>query len=63
MMADQTLAKAVIDQPGIADGAGKAMPAGAAQGQRRVAAAIEKQQRLLAPFDGDPNLFRPAVAR
>jgi hypothetical protein len=48
MMADQPLAKAVIHQPGVADSAGKAMPAGAAQRQRRVAAAVEEQQRLLA---------------
>ena len=57
MMADQTLAKTVIDQPGVADGAGKAMPAGPAQRQRRVTAAVEKQQRLLAPLDRDPDLF------
>src|ERR1700688_4839943 len=57
MMADQTLAKAMIDQPGVADGAGKAMPAGAAQGQRRVAAAVEEQQRLLAPLDRKADLF------
>src|ERR1700722_8831297 len=56
MMADQTLAKAMIDQPGVAEGAGKTMPAGPAQGQRRVAAAIEEQQRLLAPLDRDLDL-------
>ena len=43
MVADEALAEAVIDQPGIADGAGEAMAAGAAQGQRRIAAAIEEQ--------------------
>ena len=57
MVADQPLAKPVIHQPGVADGAGKAMPAGAAQRQRRVAAAIEEQQRLLAPLDRDLNLL------
>ena len=57
MMADQPLAKAMIDQPGIADGAGKAMPAGAAQRQRRIAAAVEEQQRLLAPLDRDLDLL------
>src|SRR4029453_11278927 len=51
MVADQALAKAVIDQPGIADGAGEAMAAAAAQRQRRVAAAIEEQERLLALLD------------
>ena len=57
MMADQPLAKPVIDQPGVADGAGEAMPAGPAQGQRRIAAAVEEQQRLLAPLDRDPDLL------
>src|SRR5260370_39379953 len=51
MMANETLTESVIDQPGIADGAGKAMPAGPAQRQRRVAATVEEQQRLLAPLD------------
>ena len=57
MVTDQALAKAVIDQPGVADGAGEAMPAGPAQCQRRVAAAIEEQQRLLAPLDRELNLL------
>src|ERR1700733_8600728 len=57
MVTDQALAKAVIDQPGVADGAGKAVPAGPAQGQRRVAAAVEEQQRLLAPLDRDPDML------
>src|SRR5882762_706003 len=57
VMADQTLAKPVIDQPGIADRAGKAMPAGPAQCQRRVAAAVEEQQRLFAPLDRDLDMF------
>src|SRR5207245_6824369 len=57
MVADQALAKAVIDQPGVADGAGKTMPAGAAQRQRRIAAAVEEQQRLLAPLHGDLDLL------
>ena len=56
-MADQPLAEAMIDQPGIADGAGEAMTAGTAQGQRRIAAAIEEQQRLLAPFDGVTDML------
>ncbi len=63
MMADQALAKAVIDQPGIADGAGEAMAAAAAQRQRRIAAAIEEQQRLLAPLDRGLDLPRQAAAR
>ena len=62
-MADQPLAKAVIDQPGVADRAGEAMAAGAAQGQRRIAAAIEEQQRLLAPLDREAESARPAAAK
>src|SRR5713101_266468 len=57
MMADQALAKAMIDQPCVADGAGEAMAAGPAQGQGRIAPAIEEQQRLLAPFDRELDLF------
>ena len=69
MVADQPLAKAVIDQPGVADGAGKTMPAGAAQCQRRITAAIEEQQRLLAPLDrvldllGQPRRNETAARR
>ena len=63
MMADQPLAEAMIDQPGIADGAGKPMPAGAAQRQRRIAAAVEEQQRLLAPLDREIDLLGKIAAR
>ncbi|MEY9106359.1 hypothetical protein ABH999_002555 [Bradyrhizobium yuanmingense] len=56
MVTDEALAKAMIDQPGIADGAGEAMAAGTAQRQRRIAAAIEEEQRLLAPLDRGPDL-------
>ena len=51
MVADELAAEAVIDQPGVAVRAGEAEAAGAAQRQRRIAAAIEKQQRLLAALD------------
>ena len=63
MVTDQPLAKAVIDQPGVADGAGEAMPAGAAQRQRRIAAAIEEQQRLLALLDRELDLLGQNAAR
>ena len=56
-MTDQALAEAMIDQPGVADGAGKAMPACPAQCQRRVATAVQEQQRLPAPLHRDPNLL------
>src|SRR5579871_6801 len=57
MMTDQPLPEAVIDQPGIADRAGEAMPASTAQRQRRVAAAIEEKQRLFAPLDRKADLL------
>ena len=41
-------AEAVLDQPGVAVRALEAMAAGAAQRQRRIAAPVEEQQRLLA---------------
>ena len=56
MVTDQPLAKTMVHQPGVADRAGEAMSAGAAQCQRRVAAAIEEQQRLLALFDRLPDM-------
>ena len=36
------------------------MPAGAAQGERRIAAAVEEQQRLLAAFERGLHRFRQA---
>ena len=42
------LAKPVIDQPGVAVLAVQPEPAGPAQGERRIAPAIEEKQRLLA---------------
>ena len=63
MMADQLLAEAVIDQPGVAVRAGEAKAAGAAQRQRRIAAAIEKQQRLLARAPARSSSRRRASAR
>ena len=57
MVADELLAEAVIDQPGVAVRAGEAEAAGAAQRQRRVAAAVEKQQRLLAALERDLDRF------
>ena len=51
MMADELAAEAVIDQPGVAVRAGEAEAAGAAQRQRRVAAAVEEEQRLLPALD------------
>ncbi len=50
-MAHQLALETVIDQPGIAVRAGEAEAAGAAQSERRVAAAVEEQQRLLPAFE------------
>jgi primosomal protein N' (replication factor Y) len=52
----------MIDQPRIANRAGEAMSAGAAQCQRRIAAAIQKQQRLLAPLDERIQVLGPGEA-
>ena len=49
VVAVEPLAEAVLDQPGRALRAFDAMAARAAQRQRRVAAPIEEQQRLLRP--------------
>ena len=57
MVADELLAEAVIDQPGVAVRAGEAEAAGAAQSQRRIAAAIEEQQRLLAALQRGLHRF------
>ena len=59
MMADQPLAKAVIDQPGIAIRGRQAMAAGAAEHQRRVAAAVKEQHRLLARSSAVSTLGQP----
>ncbi len=61
VMAHQLALETVIDQPCIAIGAGEAKSAGAAQGERRIAAAVEEQQRLLPAFQRD--LDRPGQSR
>ena len=48
MVADKLAAEAVLDQPARAVGTLEAMAAGAAERQRRIAAPVEEQQRLLA---------------
>ena len=48
MMADERGAESVLDQPGGAIGTFEAMAAGSAQRERRVAAPVEEQKRLLA---------------
>src|ERR1039458_5512311 len=58
MVAHQPPLEAVIDQPGVAIRALQAEAAGAAERERRVAAAIEEQQRLLAAFERVLDRFR-----
>ena len=48
MVALQDLVETMLDQPGGAVRTLEAVTAGAAEGQRRVAAAVQEQQRLLA---------------
>ena len=50
VMAGETLGETMFDQPCAAIGALEAVSAIAAQGQRSIAATVEKQQRLLALF-------------
>ncbi len=56
MVAHQHAAEAVLDQPGRAIGALKLVPAGAAERERRIAAAVEEQQRLLAAIERGEHL-------
>ena len=51
MVAGEAVHQPVLDHPRRAIGALEAMPAVAAQGQRREAAAVEEQQRLLAALE------------
>ena len=68
MVADEGGAEAVLDQPRRAVGAFEPMPAGAAERERRIAAPVEEEQRLLAALarrlDPRDRLRRqPAPAR
>src|SRR6185437_8286281 len=68
MMAGQAVHQPVLDHPGGAVGALEAMAAVAAQGQRREAAAVEEEQRLLPAtevcFELTDQLWRePATPR
>src|SRR2546430_2287106 len=60
MVADEAPLEAMVDQPCIAILAGDAEPAGPAQRERRIAAPVEKKQRLLATFDGGLDRFDEA---
>ena len=52
VVAEQAPPQAMENQPGAAIGTAQAMAAGTAQGQRREATSVEKQQGLLAGFEG-----------
>src|SRR5262245_66169969 len=55
MVADELPAEAVIDQPGVAVRTGQAKTAGAAERERRIAAAIEEEECLLVAFKRSPD--------
>ena len=59
-MANEASAEAVIDQPSVAVRAREPMAARVAERQRRKAAPIEEQQRLLAAFERNLHGFREA---
>ena len=68
MVAGEAVHQPVLDHPGGAIGALEAVAAGAAQGQRGEAAAVEEQQGLLARGEvglqlGDQARREPAAAR
>ena len=68
MVAGEPVHQPVLDHPGGAVRALEAVAAVAAQGQRREAAAVEEQQRLLAALEiglelGDQLRRQPAAAR
>src|SRR3954463_3352590 len=50
VMADELTPEAMINQPGVAVRTIEPKAAGAAERKRRIAAAVEEQQGLLAPF-------------
>ena len=62
MVAGEAVHQPVLDHPGGAIGALEAVAAGAAQGQRRVAAAVEEQQATARPRRDWPRARRPAAA-
>ena len=62
MVAVEPLAEAMLDQPRRALRAFDAVAAGAAQRQRRIAAAVQKQQRLLRLGQRLASSPRPAAA-
>src|SRR6185295_13567237 len=57
VMTDQPPLEAVIDQPGVAVRARHPIAAGIAQRQRRKAATVEEEQRLLVALDREPHLL------
>ena len=60
MMADKRLPETVIDEPGRALRALESMAARAAQSQRRIAATVQKKQRLFTARNGLADLVHKA---
>ena len=58
VMADEPPPEAMIDQPGVAIRAMQAKAAGAAERERRIAAPVEKKERLLAALERDLHRLR-----
>src|SRR5262245_54289188 len=69
VVADELALEAVIDQPSVAVRAGEAEAAGAAQRQRRIAAAVQEEQRLFLALErvlrrfGEPRRDEAAARR
>ena len=63
VVAEQAPAQAMVDQPGAAVRAAQPMAAGPAQGERRKAAPIEEQERLLAGGERVDRAPRAGSAR
>src|SRR6478736_1025928 len=58
MVADKAPAEAMIHQPGVAIRALQAEAAGTAERERRIAAAVEEEERLFAALHRIPYRFR-----
>jgi hypothetical protein len=58
MVANQPMPEAMIDQPGVAVRTGEPVAASATECQRRIAAPVEKQQRLFVALKREANLVR-----
>src|SRR5205807_2920631 len=60
VMTDQPALESMLHQPGVAIRAAQAESALPAQGERRIAAAVEKQQRLVSALEGALHCLKQA---